>query len=84
MQIKLNTIMAHPRFGCFEPGAIIELVEADAKPLLEAGVADPITRRNPAGPAASLFDSAMLDETERESAMLGRPRGRKVNAGSNG
>ena len=84
MRIKLNTIMAHPSFGTAEPGAVLELPDADAKPLLEAGVADPITRRNPAGPAASLFDNAMLDETERESAMLAQPRGRKVNAGGNG
>jgi hypothetical protein len=67
MRLKLNTIMAHPRFGCFEPGAILELDEADAKPLLESGLADPVTLNR--APAASLFETAELDDEWRENAM---------------
>ncbi len=45
MRIKMNTFMAHPKHGVARAGQVIDLPDADAKPMLEGGHADPVDQK---------------------------------------
>jgi hypothetical protein len=78
MKIKMNTAMAHPRLGVAHPGQILDLPEADARPLLESGHADPADGKRK--PAASLVEDGgetASMEGAPENAMQPKVRSRK-------
>lgn len=87
MKVKLNTIFAHPKYGCAEPGQVLDLPDAEANALVEAGAAEAVghalsTSIPPQGlsrpSSAGDKESTMMDQSKRESAMEPHPHTRST------
>lgn len=72
MRVKMNTIMAHPLYGCAHPGDVIDLPDELAKALLEGGNADPTQASH--RPAAKLHLESATTEAPENSMRRARPR----------
>jgi len=65
MQIKMRTLYAGPR-GTYSPGAIIDMNEADAKPLIDGGYAERVDAPVPA--KAERAEAPAGETTEQPTA----------------
>jgi hypothetical protein len=75
MKVRMNTAMAHPKYGVAHPGDVIELPDAIAKELIAGRYAEVAW---PAPPAA-VRETAMT-AGPAEKAVQERARGRQVKA----
>jgi hypothetical protein len=72
MKIRLKVLIAGPR-GVFSPGAVVDLPDAEAVALVDAGVAERVDAPPPK--AADLETAAV--EPDSEQAVMPRARPRK-------
>jgi hypothetical protein len=70
MRIKLDTVMAHPTLGVANAGDIIDLPEAEARAMLEAGCAEPVSEEERTPIAIDVAKQNEVEADRRAAQMV--------------